>query len=120
MKATLLPAVSVTDQSGRKLLEYEGVDLNYVYDFTLWDQQLVFATGNGLCVGEPGSTTVGCILSELDLAIHSLCPVGDYLFIGTNKGLYRIDSGAFLSAVAASEQLVGKQPHSPDRHGRKP
>lgn len=105
-------SVSVSDQSGRKLLEYEGVDLNYVYDFTLWSQQLVFATGNGLYVGKPGSTTVWCVLSELDLAIHGLCPVGDYLFIGTNKGLYRIDSTSFLNVVGAS---AGKRPHSPDR-----
>ncbi|MHC4176978.1 MAG: hypothetical protein ACYSWU_05705 [Planctomycetota bacterium] len=111
-------SASVTEQSGRQLLEYEGVDLNYVYDFTLWHEQLVFATGNGLYVGEPGSNAISCILNELDLSIYSLCPVGEYLFVGTNKGLYRIDSASFLNVLPASEESAGKRPHSSDRPQR--
>jgi len=104
-------SVSVTDQSGQELLQYEGVDLNYVYDFALWSEHLVFATGNGLYVSKPGSNNISCIFSELDLAIYSLCPVGQHLFVGTNKGLYRIDSASLVNVLPASEQSAGKQPH---------
>jgi len=69
-----------------------GFELNYVYDFALWQDWLVFATGNGLYVSQPGTDKLTCVVNELDLEFFSLCPVGDKLFVGTNRGLHRIDA----------------------------
>jgi hypothetical protein len=92
---------SIEDPSGVKLLDYEGVELNYVNDFALWQQMLVFATGNGLYASRPGSNEVRCVWSELDVWPHSLCPIGKQLFLGTNKGLYRLDASHLREVMEA-------------------
>jgi hypothetical protein len=84
--------VTVADAANKPIFTNIGFDLNYVYDFTVWQDRLVFATGNGLYVARPGSDKLTCVMNELDLEFFSLCPVGDKLFVGTNRGLYRIDA----------------------------
>ena len=84
--------VTVADAANKPIFTNIGFDLNYVYDFALWQDQLVFATGNGLYVSQPGADKLTCAVNELDLEFFSLCPVGDKLFVGTNRGLYRIDA----------------------------
>lgn len=81
---------TVTDDAEKPVFRYKGFELNYVYDFITWQDHLVFATGNGLYVARPGSDTLTCLLSELDLEFFSACPVGDKLFLGTNRGLHYI------------------------------
>lgn len=85
--------VTVTDSANKIVFKHTGFDLNYVYDFAYWQGRLVFATGNGLYVARPNTDRLVCVLNELDLQFFSLCPVGDALFIGTNRGLHRLDAG---------------------------
>jgi hypothetical protein len=84
--------VTVIDAGEKPIFAYTGFELNYVYDFVRWQDRLIFATGNGLYVARPGTDKLKCLLSELELEFSSLCPVGDKLFIGTNKGLFRLDA----------------------------
>ena len=84
--------VTVTDSANKPVFTHTGFDLNYVYDFVHWQDRLIFATGNGLYVARPGTDKLTCILNELDLEFSSLCPVGDKLFIGTNRSLHRLDA----------------------------
>ena len=84
--------VTVTDSANKAVFDYTGFELNYVYDFVHWRDRLFFATGNGLYVARPGTDKLICTLNELDLEFSSLCPVGDKLFIGTNRGLHRLDA----------------------------
>jgi hypothetical protein len=84
--------VTVADKANKPAFTHIGFELNYVYDFTAWQDWLVFGTGNGLYVARPGADTLTCVLSELDLEFFSLCPVGDKLFVGTNRGLHRLDA----------------------------
>ena len=86
---------TVTDHQNNILLGYEGSDLCCVYDLVLWHGVLVFATENGLLVSEPESNIIRCVLNEVDLALYSLCAVDQHLFVGTNRGLFRIDYDTF-------------------------
>jgi hypothetical protein len=80
----------ITDHTGRTLFEYDGVELNYVYDFICWHDKLVFATGNGLYVVWPEDHKLRCVMNELELEFFSLCGVGKSLYVGTNQGLFCI------------------------------
>lgn len=84
--------ITVTDEDGAQLLQYEGFELSFVFDWVSWQGQLLFATGNGLYVSEPHSNEVRCLLSEPDQLFLSLCPLGDRMYIGTSKGLYAMDA----------------------------
>ena len=84
--------VTVTDSSNKVVFKHTDFDLNYVYDFVHWQDRLLFATGNGLYVARPNTDKLTCVLNELDLEFSSLCPVGDKLFVGTNRGLHRLDA----------------------------
>jgi hypothetical protein len=84
--------VTVTDCTNKPIFTHIGFDLNYVYDFASWQDRLVFATGSGLYVALPGTDKLSCVMNDLDLEFFSLCPVGDKLFVGTNRGLHRIDA----------------------------
>lgn len=86
---------TVTDHQNNVLLRHEGSDLCCVYDLVLWHGILVFATENGLLVSEPESNIIRCVLNEVDLALYSLCAVDQHLFVGTNRGLFRIDYDTF-------------------------
>jgi hypothetical protein len=91
--------VTVTRDDGQVLLKYRGYELSYVFDFMVWQGQLVFATGNGLYVSRPGSNQLRCILSEPDLLLLSSCIVGDQLVLGTSKGVYSLDAATFAKAA---------------------
>ncbi|MHC4351281.1 MAG: hypothetical protein ACYS0H_01065 [Planctomycetota bacterium] len=80
--------VAVRSTEDCLLLSYRGFELSYVFDFTLWQGNLIFATGNGLYASKPGSNEIRCILCEPDLLFFSLCPVDDKMYIGTSDGLY--------------------------------
>ena len=99
--------VTVTDSGKTAVFTYTGFELNFVYDFVHWQDRLIFATGNGLYVARPGTDTLRCVLSELDLEFCSLCPVGDSLFIGTNRGLHRLDAKLFAEQESL-DAAVGK------------
>ena len=73
-----------------------------------WQDRLIFATGNGLYVARPGTDKLTCVLSELDLEFSSLCSVGDELFIGTNRGLYRLDAKLFAEQKSLEDAALGK------------
>ncbi len=104
--------VTVTNSNNQPVFTHTGFELNYVYDFVHWRDRLVFATGNGLYVARPGSDPDGrngkltCILNELDLEFFSLCSFGDKLFIGTNRGLHRLDA-AVLARLDDVAQTTG-------------
>ncbi len=91
--------VVVQTNEKQELMRYRGFELSYIYDFTLWNGTLVFATGNGLYASRPGSNRIHCILSEPDLQIYSLCPLSHHIYIGTSQGLYGITSDAFMQAI---------------------
>lgn len=91
--------VTVTDSGKTTIFTYTGFELNFVYDFVHWQDQLIFATGNGLYAARPGTDQLTCVLSELDLEFSSLCPVGDTLFVGTNRGLHRLDAKVFAASA---------------------
>jgi len=84
--------VTVTDKANKPIFTHTGFDLNYVYDFTFWQGRLMFATGNGLYLALPDTDKLTCVVHDLDLEFFSLCPVGDKPFVGTNRGLHRIDA----------------------------
>jgi len=92
---------TVTDDTGQKLFEHEGIELNYVYDFIRWHDKLVFATGNGMYVVWPGERKLRCVINDLDLEFFSLCGVGKRLYVGTNQGLFCI-SNRLLDDVGPS------------------
>ena len=85
-------AVTVTNSAKKVVFQHTGFDLNHVYDFVHWQDRLIFATGNGLYVARPNTDKLRCVLNKLDLEFSSLCPVGDKLFVGTNRGLHRLDA----------------------------
>lgn len=91
--------VTVSSNQEDNLLSYRGFELSCVNDFTLWQGQLIFATGNGLYISEPYSNKIHCLISEPDLLFFSLCALNDRMYIGTSDGLYRIDAGRFLDIV---------------------
>ena len=93
----------VVDAQGKTLFEYTGFELNYVYDFAVWGEHLVFASGNGLYICKPGSTRLRCILDELDLEAYALYPIDSRLFVGTNKGVFVLDAETFQSIVGTDE-----------------
>ncbi len=84
--------ISVTEKDDGQLLQYQGFELSFVFDWVSWQGQLLFATGNGLYASSPHSNEVRCLLSEPDLLFLSLCPLGDRMYIGTSKGLYAMDA----------------------------
>ena len=92
--------VTVTDATNEPIFTHIGFDLNYVYDFAMWQGRLVFATGNGLYVAQPGTDELTCVMNDLDLEFFSLCPVGDKLFVGTNRGLHRTSAEVFAQLTA--------------------
>ncbi len=106
--------VTVADFANKPVFIHTGFELNYVYDFVHWQDRFVFATGNGLYVARPGSDSDGhngkltCILNELDLEFFSLCPVGDKLFLGTNRGLHRLDGTVLAQLDQAHGVKVGR------------
>ena len=102
--------VTVTNSKGDYLLSYKGFELSYVYDFTMWQGQLIFATGNGLYVSTPGSNELHCLISEPDLLFFSLCALDDRLYIGTSEGLYWVGADTFLELVKSVEQANLKSP----------
>jgi hypothetical protein len=100
-KETISPIkdVTISSNKGGDLLHYKGLELSYVYDFILWCQKLIFATGNGLYISKPGSNEIHCIISEPDLLFFSLCQCDDKLYIGTSEGLYCISADKFNELV---------------------
>ena len=95
--------VSITNHENNMPLSYKGFELSYVYDFTLWQGQFIFATGNGLYISEPYSNEIHCLMSAPDLLFFSLCPLNDCLYIGTSDGLYCVEAGHFLDIVAKAK-----------------
>lgn len=93
--------VTVTDKANKPIFAYTGFELNYVYDFTYWQGRLIFATGNGLYVARPGVDKLTCVANAPDLEFFSLCPVGETLFAGSNRGLHRFGAKA-LAAISMS------------------
>ncbi|MBN1974856.1 MAG: hypothetical protein JW787_14545 [Sedimentisphaerales bacterium] len=86
------------------LLTYQGIELSYVNDFTLWNNWLIFATANGLYISKIYSNEVNCLISEPDLMFHSLCDFDDLMYIGTNEGFYCIGAEQFLEMVRQVEK----------------
>ena len=109
--------VTVTDSANKAVFTHTGFELNYVYDFVHWQDRLIFATGNGLYVARPGTDTLTCVLSELDLEFSSLCPVGDKLFVGTNRGLHRLDATVLAQLNEAAQQ---REPKGEENGGATP
>jgi hypothetical protein len=95
---------TVSDDTGQKLFEYTGIELNYVYDFIRWHDRLIFATGNGLYVVSPTDRKLRCVMNDLDLEFFSLCGVDDILYVGTNQGLFGVSS-RLLDAFAGDPAL---------------
>lgn len=91
--------VTVRSAEDGLLLSYRGFELSYVFDFVLWQGQLIFATGNGLYTSKPGSNEIQCLLSEPDLLVLCLCPLNDRLYIGTSNGLYCLGTDHFIEMV---------------------
>ena len=73
----------------------------------------------GTGVARPGSGSevsdgkLTCILSELDLEFFSLGPVGNKLFVGTNRGLYRLDVEILDQLDRAQGAKLERDPRSP-------
>ncbi len=86
------------------ILSYTGIELSYVYDFTLWNEQLVLATGNGLYISKPGSNKIHCLISSPKLIFYCLYAFDDLMYIGTNEGFYCVGTEKFLEMVKQVEQ----------------
>jgi hypothetical protein len=91
--------VTVKSGLGDELLRYLGFELSYVFDFVLWQGQLIFATGNGIYVCKPSSNQIRCLLSEPDLLSFCLLPLDDRMYIGTSRGLYSLEAKLFLEIL---------------------
>jgi len=90
---------AVVTKDGAEEFRYKGFELNYVFDFAVWQDYLVFATGNGLYAARPDSNTLHCLLSEPDLLIFSFCVVKDRAYLGTSRGLFVLDGALFKQAA---------------------
>jgi hypothetical protein len=90
---------AVVTLDGTAEFRYHGFALNYVFDFTVWQDHIVFATGNGLYAARRGTNTLRCLLSEPDLLIFSFCVLKDRAYLGTSKGLYILDGALFKQAM---------------------
>ena len=96
---TAVKEITVRNAEEGLLMSYRGFELSYVFDFVLWQGQLIFATGNGLYTSKPGSNEIQCLLSEPDLLVLCLCPLNDRLYIGTSNGLYCLGTDHFIEMV---------------------
>ena len=96
---TAVKEITVRNAEEGQLLRYQGFELSYVFDFVLWQGQLIFATGSGLYTSKPGSNEIQCLLSEPDLLVLCLCPLNDRMYVGTSNGLYCLGTDLFIEMV---------------------
>jgi len=90
---------AVVTRDGVEEFRYHGFALNFVFDFAVWQDAFVFATGNGLYAAHPGTNNLRCLLSEPDLLIFSFCVLKDKAYLGTSKGLYVLNAALFKQAA---------------------
>ena len=81
------------------IFQYEGLNLNFVYQIAEWQGHLLFATAHGLYLGKVGGHEANLILAKDDLVIYSIIAHEQELYLGTNQGLYIMDGQTFRKFI---------------------